>query len=121
MPEHRHDKLKCVKILNFSSAKSLVELTCHIVESATSLECLTLDTTSGFPSRCSVDKLGKCLLLRREVPVEAHRALEAVKTFIRLKVPSKVEFNVLEPCSRCHAAVEWPLDVKNVPVVLPND
>uniref|UniRef100_A0A0E0DV01 At1g61320/AtMIF1 LRR domain-containing protein n=1 Tax=Oryza meridionalis TaxID=40149 RepID=A0A0E0DV01_9ORYZ len=114
------DKLKCVKILNFSCAKSLVELTCHIVESATSLECLTLDTTSGFP-RCSVDKLDKCLLLRREVLVEAHRALEAVKAFIKLKVPSKVEFNVLEPCSRCHAAVEWPLDVKNVPVVLPND
>jgi hypothetical protein len=102
MPEHRHDKLKCVKIINFSSVKTLVELTCHIVESATALECLTLDTTSGSP-RCSVNRLGKCFLMRRETLMEAHRALKAVQTYIELKVPSKVELNVLEPCSRCHA------------------
>ncbi|XP_052155068.1 FBD-associated F-box protein At1g66310-like [Oryza glaberrima] len=102
MPEHRHDKLKCVKIINFSSVKTLVELTCHIVESATALECLTLDTTSGSP-RCSVNKLGKCFLMRRETLMEAHRALKAVQTYIKLKIPSKVELNVLEPCSRCHA------------------
>uniref|UniRef100_A0A0E0L5U4 At1g61320/AtMIF1 LRR domain-containing protein n=1 Tax=Oryza punctata TaxID=4537 RepID=A0A0E0L5U4_ORYPU len=102
MPEHRHDKLKCVKIINFSSVKTLVELTCHIVESATALECLTLDTTSGS-ARCSVNKLGKCFSMRREILMEAHRALKAIQTYIKLKVPSQVELNVLEPCSRCHA------------------
>ncbi|GJM86607.1 hypothetical protein PR202_ga02482 [Eleusine coracana subsp. coracana] len=45
MAEQRHDRLKRVDIINFSSIKSLVELTCYIVESATSLERLTLDTT----------------------------------------------------------------------------
>uniref|UniRef100_A0A0E0A324 At1g61320/AtMIF1 LRR domain-containing protein n=1 Tax=Oryza glumipatula TaxID=40148 RepID=A0A0E0A324_9ORYZ len=39
----------------------------------------------------------------KETLMEAHRALKAVQTYIKLKVPSKVELNVLEPCSRCHA------------------
>ena len=47
MPEHSYNRLKSVNIVNFSSAKSLVELTCHILESTRSLECLTLDTTDG--------------------------------------------------------------------------
>ena len=41
----RHSNLKSVKISGFCSAKSLVELTCYILEYATSLDCLTLDTT----------------------------------------------------------------------------
>ncbi|XP_051188513.2 LOW QUALITY PROTEIN: F-box/LRR-repeat protein At3g03360 [Lolium perenne] len=44
IPEHRHDKLKIVKITGFRPQKSLVELTRHILESATSLKFLMLDT-----------------------------------------------------------------------------
>lgn len=99
---HQHDKLKSVKIISFSSAKGLVELTCHILESATSLECLTLDTTSGAP-RCSVSKSGKCLMMHRKALVEAHRAILAVQTYIKPKAPSEVELKVLEPCSQCHS------------------
>ncbi|CAL5009614.1 unnamed protein product [Urochloa decumbens] len=47
MPEHRLGCLKSVKISGFSSAKSLVELTCYILKNAVSLECLTLDTIYG--------------------------------------------------------------------------
>ncbi|KAL6635062.1 hypothetical protein ACP70R_027733 [Stipagrostis hirtigluma subsp. patula] len=103
MPEHHHSKLKHVKIINFSSSKSLVELTCHILQSTRSLECLTLDTTHGLP-RCSSNKSGKCISMVKEALAEAHRALLAIQTYIKPKVPSTVEFNVLEPCSRCHAA-----------------
>uniref|UniRef100_A0A0E0HIR7 At1g61320/AtMIF1 LRR domain-containing protein n=1 Tax=Oryza nivara TaxID=4536 RepID=A0A0E0HIR7_ORYNI len=39
----------------------------------------------------------------KETLMEAHRALKAVQTYIELKVPSKVELNVLEPCSRLSA------------------
>ena len=38
----QHHKMKRVKILGFTSANSLVELTCHFLESITSLEHLTL-------------------------------------------------------------------------------
>ncbi|RLM79377.1 hypothetical protein C2845_PM12G21730 [Panicum miliaceum] len=48
MSDHRHKKLKRVHMTNFSSVKTLVELTCHILDSTTSLECLTLDTTHGI-------------------------------------------------------------------------
>lgn len=99
---HQYDKLKSVKIINFSSAKGLVELTCHILESAKRLERLTLDTTSGAP-RCSVSKSGKCPMMHREALVEAHRAVLAVHTYIKLKASSKVELNVLEPCSQCRS------------------
>jgi len=102
MPENHNDKLKCVRIINFSSAKSLIELTCHILESAMSLECLTLDTTHGAP-RCSVTKHGRCWRMTRDEIMEAHRALLAVQTYVKSKVPSTVELNVLEPCSQCHA------------------
>ncbi|RLN29869.1 hypothetical protein C2845_PM05G07370 [Panicum miliaceum] len=102
MSEYSHNKLKHVQMINFSSVKTLVELTCHILDSSTSLECLILDTTHSAP-RCSVNKLGKCLPLRRDALVEAHRALLAIQTYIKPKVPSTVELNVLEPCSRCHA------------------
>jgi hypothetical protein len=51
MQGQQHHKMKTVKILGFTSAKSLVELTFHIVESMTSLECLTLETHQSS-SRC---------------------------------------------------------------------
>uniref|UniRef100_A0A0A9DSI0 At1g61320/AtMIF1 LRR domain-containing protein n=1 Tax=Arundo donax TaxID=35708 RepID=A0A0A9DSI0_ARUDO len=53
--EHRHYYLKNVKIIGFSSAKRLIELTCYILNNAVSLECLTLDTLYGF--RCSDDEI----------------------------------------------------------------
>ncbi|KAL6844471.1 hypothetical protein ACP4OV_026144 [Aristida adscensionis] len=48
--EHKHDRLKKLQINGFCSAKSMVELTCHILENATSLESVTLDTGHGI--RC---------------------------------------------------------------------
>ncbi|CAL5054565.1 unnamed protein product [Urochloa decumbens] len=102
IPEHHHSKLKHVKVIKFSAVKSVVELTCQILESATSLECLTLDTTHGMP-RCSVNETGKCFFMVKDALVEAHKGVMVAQTCIKPKVPSTVEFNVLEPCSRCHA------------------
>ncbi|OEL25673.1 hypothetical protein BAE44_0013307, partial [Dichanthelium oligosanthes] len=109
MPEHHHhDKLKQVGITSFCSAKTLVELTCHILESTKPLERLTLDTTKGWPwPRCS-EEPGQCYLMCRAALVEAQRAILVVQTYIKPKVSSTVELNVLEPCSRCHSnAVEF--------------
>ncbi|VAI19803.1 unnamed protein product [Triticum turgidum subsp. durum] len=104
MPGHRHDSLKTVKIIGFSSAKSLVELTCHIIENTTSLECLTLDTTRGHPwDSCSSNYTGKCLLLHGDFMVEARKGLLAIRTYVEPKVPSGVKLNVVEPCRRCHS------------------
>ena len=105
MPEQVNEKLKRVEIINFFSAKTLIELTCHIVQSARSLERLTLDTTSSnVPwARCSVNKSGKCFSMPKTALVEAHRALLAVQTYIKSNVPPTVELNVVEPCNRCHA------------------
>jgi hypothetical protein len=100
MPEHHHAMLKRVKIINFFSTKSLVELICHIVGAATSLELITLDTTQGSP-RCSVNKFGKYFLLCTQVLVEARQAILAFQTYIKPIVPPTVELNVLEPCSKC--------------------
>ncbi|KAL6627308.1 hypothetical protein ACP70R_031034 [Stipagrostis hirtigluma subsp. patula] len=102
LPEHRHESLKSVKISGFCSAKSMVELTCHILENASSLECLTLDTTNGA-ARCSASKSGKCLPMWKDVLIEAHKALLAISTCIEGKVPLTVKLNVVEPCTGCHA------------------
>lgn len=104
MPDHCHDKLKSVNIIGFSSSKSLVELTCHILERTSSLEHLTLDTTDGHsPPRCSsVHRLGKCFPMDRNVILEAHKGLLAIRTYIEGIVPSKVKFTVGKPCSKCH-------------------
>ena len=48
---YRHDHLKRVMIAGFRSAKSLIKLVIHILESAPSLERLTLDTTPGGHGR----------------------------------------------------------------------
>uniref|UniRef100_A0A8I6Y140 At1g61320/AtMIF1 LRR domain-containing protein n=2 Tax=Hordeum vulgare subsp. vulgare TaxID=112509 RepID=A0A8I6Y140_HORVV len=101
IPQQRHDKLKSVTITGFCSAKSLVELTCHILENTTSLDCLTLDTTC-HPS-CSVTKSDKCHpLMDGDSLVEAQKALLAIRRYVAGKVPSMVKLNILEPCSRCH-------------------
>ncbi|XP_020182447.1 F-box/FBD/LRR-repeat protein At1g13570 [Aegilops tauschii subsp. strangulata] len=102
IPQQRHAKLKSVTITGFCSAKSLVELTCHILENTTSLDCLTLDTTC-HPS-CAVTKFDKCHpLMDGDSLVEAQKALLAIRRYVLGKVPSMVKLNILEPCSRCHA------------------
>uniref|UniRef100_A0A0D9ZM62 At1g61320/AtMIF1 LRR domain-containing protein n=1 Tax=Oryza glumipatula TaxID=40148 RepID=A0A0D9ZM62_9ORYZ len=100
IPGHRHGHLKSVKITGFSSAKSLVELTCYILNNAVSLECLTLDTIYG--PRCDQDKYRRCFPMIDGVLTEAPRGLAAIRTYIEDKVPSTVNLIVLEPCSRCH-------------------
>uniref|UniRef100_A0ACD5YGC1 Uncharacterized protein n=1 Tax=Avena sativa TaxID=4498 RepID=A0ACD5YGC1_AVESA len=105
LPEHRYDNLKSVAISGFCSAKSLVELACHIIENASSLESLTLDTTKGCDSSygCSVDNTGVCVPMGRNIIKEAHRALVAIRAHIEGIIPSRVKFTVIGPCSRCHA------------------
>jgi hypothetical protein len=107
MQGQQHHKMKRVTIQGFTSAKSLVELTCHFVESITSLEHLTLE---AFQSsiRCSMParKRRKCFPLPIDVLREAQRGLLAIRTYIEPKVPSMVKLRVIEPCCRCHAVVE---------------
>ncbi|GJN39844.1 hypothetical protein PR202_gb28992 [Eleusine coracana subsp. coracana] len=116
MPEHRHVCLKSVKITGFSSAKSLVELTCYILENASSLDCLTLDTTYGA-GRCGLESarscggpmvncvLMECDPLSKGMLSEAPRGVMAIRTYIEDKVPSTVKLTVVEPCSRCHTSL----------------
>ncbi|KAK3137447.1 hypothetical protein QOZ80_5BG0452360 [Eleusine coracana subsp. coracana] len=102
----QHHKMKRVKILGFTSAKSLVEFTCHFLENMTSLEYLKLESYQSRP-RCSVRaNKRKCFPLPIDVLREAQRGLLAIRTYIEPKVPSMVKVRVVEPCRRCHAAVE---------------
>ncbi|GJN16953.1 hypothetical protein PR202_gb03983 [Eleusine coracana subsp. coracana] len=106
--QRKHERLSEVQINGFCSAKSIVDLTCHILENATSLESLTVDTifnlkADGNISRCSGQKSGECRRLDRNMILEAHKALCVIRTYILKRVPPTVEFNVGEPCSRCHA------------------
>uniref|UniRef100_A0A0E0CXA6 At1g61320/AtMIF1 LRR domain-containing protein n=1 Tax=Oryza meridionalis TaxID=40149 RepID=A0A0E0CXA6_9ORYZ len=102
MSERQHVSLNNVKINGFSSTKSLVELTCHILQNTTSLECLTLDTTR-IEFRCSDSSVDVCLPSDRDAIKGAHKALLAIRTYIEGKVPATVKFIVLEPCRRCYA------------------
>ncbi|KQK08696.1 uncharacterized protein LOC100840517 isoform X1 [Brachypodium distachyon] len=110
MPEHKHASLKDVKILGFCSAKSMVELTCHILKNATSLECITLDTifdsedtyNIGRCSETAARKTGECFPQTSQTMLEAYKGLMAIKTYILGKVPSAVKLDVRGPCSRCH-------------------
>uniref|UniRef100_A0A0E0M2Z7 F-box domain-containing protein n=1 Tax=Oryza punctata TaxID=4537 RepID=A0A0E0M2Z7_ORYPU len=107
---HKHERLKEVMIVGFCSATSMVELTCHILENATSLETITLDTVCDigdfeYIGRCCTTTLretGSCYPLRREMILEAHRGVMAIERYIRGKVPSNVELTVREPCTWCH-------------------
>ncbi|CAN6269501.1 unnamed protein product [Urochloa humidicola] len=108
IPEHKHDRLKKAQINGFFSAKSLVELTCYILENATSLESLTVDTIfnseeDGNTSRCCVERTYECSSLPRDFILEAHKALGVIKRYIVGRVPSSVKLDVGEPCTRCHA------------------
>ena len=113
IPAHKHSRLRKVQIIGFCSAKSMVELTCHILENATSLESLTLDTIfdqfdqgtvveHGDCRRRCVQKYSGCGLISREMILEAHEALRVVSIYIIGRVPPAVQLNVRGPCSQCH-------------------
>uniref|UniRef100_A0A0E0E8Q7 At1g61320/AtMIF1 LRR domain-containing protein n=1 Tax=Oryza meridionalis TaxID=40149 RepID=A0A0E0E8Q7_9ORYZ len=101
MQEYRHDNLQSVVITCFCSAKSLIELTCCILDCTTSLEYLTLDTTRGVYS-CSTGKHSQCFPMDKAMIPKANRAMLAIETYIVRKVPSTVKLNVVKPCPRCH-------------------
>ncbi|KAL6888868.1 hypothetical protein ACP4OV_009894 [Aristida adscensionis] len=108
IPGHKHGSLKNVTMLGFCSAKSLVELTCHILKNASSLECMTLDTVFDKNDeerigRCSLTgRTDKCSSLSNEMILKAKEGLMAIERYIKGKVPSTVELDVRGPCSRCH-------------------
>ncbi|KAG2576908.1 hypothetical protein PVAP13_6NG051860 [Panicum virgatum] len=101
MTEDQHCYLKNVKIMGFSSAKGLVELTCYILKNAVLLECLTLDTNYGCTSRCSDSGSGRCGSFGNGLR-EARRAFRAIRTYIEDKLPARVKLTVVGPCSQCH-------------------
>ncbi|KQJ86199.1 uncharacterized protein LOC100838046 [Brachypodium distachyon] len=103
MPEQMHGKLQNVQFSGFSSAKSLIELTRHILGVSTSLKKLVLNTRPGRNVYVRPDhKIGKCFGMERNHVVEAIRAAMAIDIYIRPKVPSTVNLCVQAPCSRCH-------------------
>lgn len=108
MPGHHHCNIKNVRIMGFCSAKSMVELTCHILENATSLECLTLDTVYDNSSRedtdrsCVEETSGECQRIGRSMIMHAHKGLWAIEKYVAEKVPSTAKLNVKKLCSRCH-------------------
>ncbi|CAL5059585.1 unnamed protein product [Urochloa decumbens] len=111
LPKHKYESLKDVMIYGFCSAKSMVELTCHILENAISLESITLDTVNDWEDeenlgRCSVApacKSAECCYLEADVILEANKGLMAIQKYIAAKVPSTVQLDVRGPCSRCHS------------------
>ncbi|KAL6844323.1 hypothetical protein ACP4OV_025996 [Aristida adscensionis] len=96
VPEFHHDNLKDVTITRFCSAKSLIELTCQILESYSSLQRLVLDTAGAY------DGIGICENMNKKGVMEALRGVRAIKKYVYGKVPARVNFEVLEPCERCH-------------------
>ncbi|KAL6844072.1 hypothetical protein ACP4OV_025745 [Aristida adscensionis] len=105
---HEHNMLKEVQINGFCSAKSMVELTCHILENATSLEILTVDTLNNDYNEGVDGNISRCCAhntydITRDMILEAHRALNVFKKYVLGRVPSTVKLNLGELCSRCHA------------------
>ncbi|KAL6873843.1 hypothetical protein ACP4OV_013925 [Aristida adscensionis] len=96
LSQNSHDRLKNVTITGFCSAKSMIELTNHILEKALSLQCITLDTSIGHDN-----KSGMCSLMFEEDLIEARRARLAVGRYIQENVPLTVSLKLVEPCSRC--------------------
>ncbi|KAG8049748.1 hypothetical protein GUJ93_ZPchr0009g1418 [Zizania palustris] len=116
MPERKHGSLKNVTILGFGSSNSMVELACHVLENATSLESMALDTIydnlygKANIGRCCTtsaadgDEIGRrCVLLSRELILQAHSGLQAIESYVRRKVPDEVDLTVHGPCTQCHA------------------
>jgi len=99
--KHRHGKLRSVIINGFRPWKTMIELTTCILDYATSVKHLNLDTTDGYHRR----RFAKCFSLGKDTLVEARKALAAIRTYIEGKVPAKVNFKVLEPCN-CNKCLE---------------
>uniref|UniRef100_A0A0D9VQ56 TFIIE beta domain-containing protein n=2 Tax=Leersia perrieri TaxID=77586 RepID=A0A0D9VQ56_9ORYZ len=78
-------------LTGFSSAKSLVELTCYILKNALSLDCFTLDTMYG--SRCSDEISGWRSPMGSSILREAHRALVAIRRYIDDKMALNERLN----------------------------
>ncbi|KAF8691469.1 hypothetical protein HU200_040613 [Digitaria exilis] len=110
-PEHKYKSLKNVMIFGFFSDKSLVELTCHILENATSLESIILDTVYAHGDNNSFDRciIGParckcCFLLDAEI-LKANKGVIAIQKYIAEKVPFDVKLDVRGPCRRqCHTS-----------------
>ncbi|XP_047051830.1 uncharacterized protein LOC124657302 [Lolium rigidum] len=103
MSGRHHEKLKTVTITGFCRQKSLVELTRHILESATSLKSLTLNTIDAEYWFYGHSSIRKCPTLDKEYIREVWESIRVVKTYIEGKVPSTVKFKAYGPCSQCHA------------------
>ncbi|KAL6640576.1 hypothetical protein ACP70R_021699 [Stipagrostis hirtigluma subsp. patula] len=99
--QQHHHNLKSVKISGFCCAKSMMELACNVLERVISLECLILETPQSGVTCSHPGNNGKCTPLDRDIVMEGHRAVLAIKTYIEPKVPSTVKLHVLGPCS-CH-------------------
>lgn len=103
--------LRKATITGFCTAKSLVNLTCAILERASSsLQCLVLDTTPGYDrKRSSSDR---CLPMswRAQALRDAEMILTCVRKYVEPRVPIGIDLKVLGPCSRCHA-----MDAKGAP------
>uniref|UniRef100_A0A0E0JTJ5 At1g61320/AtMIF1 LRR domain-containing protein n=1 Tax=Oryza punctata TaxID=4537 RepID=A0A0E0JTJ5_ORYPU len=90
MPEHKHSNLKNVMILGFCTAKSMVELTCHVLENATSLKSITLDTVYDALDEDKIDRCyttstrrtGECAPLTRKMISEAKIGSMAIERYI---------------------------------------
>ncbi|KAF7059440.1 hypothetical protein CFC21_066346 [Triticum aestivum] len=106
IPGHQYRNMKNVSIMGFCSAKSMVELTCHILENATSLECLMLDTVydnrEDTDGCCVKGSSGECRPIGRSMIMHAHKGLWAIEKYVAEKVPSTAKLNVKKLCSRCH-------------------
>jgi len=99
LPQQRYDNLKNVLITGFCSAKSMVELTNHILGNAPALEYLTLDTSRGHERM--IGKSIICKHVSEEVLVEVQRARLAIARYVEGNVPSTVNLKLIEPCSKC--------------------
>ncbi|KAL6603214.1 hypothetical protein ACP70R_043575 [Stipagrostis hirtigluma subsp. patula] len=99
LPQHSLDNLKKVMITGFCSAKSMIELTNHILGNAPSLESLTLDTSRGHERK--IHKSTICLHMFEKELVEARRARIAIGRYVQMNVPSTVSLRLIEPCSKC--------------------
>lgn len=75
-PECRYNSLREVAITEFCSVKSLVELTMHILESAPSLQRLTLDTVPYYNS------ISKRLSMSKTALAEATKAADVAARYI---------------------------------------
>ena len=99
LPQQRQDNLKNVLITGFCSAKSMVELTNHILGNAPALEYLTLDTSRGHERK--IGKSSICKHVSEEELVEVQRTRLAIVRYVKGNVPSTVNLKLIEPCSKC--------------------